>query len=228
VPAGAAAGRLPEAAAMAPTEGVTMRSVPIAAVVAMMLTIGDGGGATTVPVAESDESDANVTGDSDVNATALALAEFRERLDEYMELREEVADEVADADDATQPAAIRAREEALAKRIRARRAHAGHGDIFTPEIRIVFRRLLRPELNGEDGGDIRFTLQDDAPSPDAVPIEVNARYPAGLPFPTTPAPLLLALPPLPPILEYRIIGKDLILLDQPADVILDFIRNAIG
>jgi hypothetical protein len=37
----------------------------------------------------------------------------------------------------------------------------------------------------------------------------------------------MALPRLPPGLEYRILGKDLILLDQPADVIVDYMRNAI-
>jgi Cu-Zn family superoxide dismutase len=42
-----------------------------------------------------------------------------------------------------------------------------------------------------------------------------------------PASVLLALPRLPPGLEYRIVGRDLLLLDQPADVIVDFIRNAV-
>ena len=70
-------------------------------------------------------------------------------------------------------------------------------------------------------------MNDDAPAPGAVPIEVNGRYPAGVPFATTPYPVLLALPPLPPGLEFRFVGKDLILLDQPADVILDYMRNAI-
>jgi hypothetical protein len=37
----------------------------------------------------------------------------------------------------------------------------------------------------------------------------------------------MVLPTLPRGLEYRIIGTDLILLDQPANLIVDFIRNAI-
>jgi hypothetical protein len=39
--------------------------------------------------------------------------------------------------------------------------------------------------------------------------------------------MLRALPRLPTGLEYRFVGKDLVLLDQPADVILDYIRNVI-
>jgi hypothetical protein len=51
--------------------------------------------------------------------------------------------------------------------------------------------------------------------------------PAGAPFPTAPPSFLLALPPLPRGIEYRVIGKDLVLLDEPADVILDYMRNII-
>jgi hypothetical protein len=164
----------------------------------------------------------------DVNSRAAVLAEFRQRIDAYMELREDIVDEVGEAQSTRDPADIRGREEALAKRILARRAAAKHGDILTPQIRAEFRGLLRPELKGEQGEDIRAKLNDDAPAPGAVPIEVNARYPAGVPFATTPYPVLLALPTLPPGLEFRFVGKDLILLDQPADVILDYMRNAIS
>jgi Cu-Zn family superoxide dismutase len=159
-------------------------------------------------------------------ATAI-LIYFEERIDRYMHLREDAADEVIDAEVTDDPGQLRAREEALAARIRALRANAKHGDIFTPAIRTQFRLLLAPELKGEEGRDIRDILQDDAPAPGAIPIGVNAKYPAGEPYPTTPASVLLILPSLPPGLEYRVIGKDLILLDRPADVILDFIRNAV-
>jgi hypothetical protein len=192
-----------------------LRTVTVAAIAALVHACG----ATTTSL--------SAPGDSEVNATAEALADFRERVDEYLELRDDLVENVGEAESTADPAVIWAREQALAQRIRARRAGAKHGDIFTPDIRVVFRRLLKPELQGEQGQDIRFRLQDDAPAPDAIALEVNARYPVGLPFPTTPAPLLLALPPLSPMLEYRIIGMDLILLDQPADVILDYIRNAI-
>jgi hypothetical protein len=163
----------------------------------------------------------------EASTTDAALAEFRKRIAGYMELREEVVDAAGEAEVTRDPAVISAREKVLADRIRARRANARHGDIFTPAIREAIRRLLRPELKGEQGRDIHAKLDDDAPAPGAVPIEVNAKYPAGVPMPTTPAPILLALPTLPAGLEYRIIGTDLILLDQPADVILDYIRNAI-
>jgi hypothetical protein len=165
---------------------------------------------------------------SGVNASSGPLREFRQRIDTYMDLREDIVDEVGSAEVTRDVSVIRAREDALAQRIRAARGNAKHGDIFTPDVRVLFRRLMRPELKGEDGPDIRARLSDDAPAPGAVPVDVNAKYPAGVPVATMPAHLLGVLPVLPRELEYRFVGKDLILLDRPADVILDYIRNAIG
>jgi hypothetical protein len=165
---------------------------------------------------------------SGVNSDAALLVDFENRIDRYMELREQAADAVPEADVVTDPAKLTAREQALSARIRALRANAKHGDIFTPAIRAHFRRLLAPELKGRQGRDVRATVREDAPAPGAVPIEVNAKYPAGLPMSTTPPSLLLALPRLPAGLEYRLVGNDLLLLDQPADVIIDYIRNAIA
>lgn len=196
-----------------------MRNVLFSGLFTIFALIEQGCGATTGSLARRV--------DGDVNATAATLVEFRQRVERYMDLREDVVDEVGEAAVTSDPAVIWAREQALAARIRARRANAKHGDIFTPETRTLFRRLLRPELKGEQGEDIRAKLQDDAPAPGAVPLEVNATYPAGLPYPTTPAVVLAVLPVLPTGLQYRIIGKDLILLDQPADVILDYVRNVV-
>lgn len=196
-----------------------MRDAFFAAVVAILAASAQTQGATG--------SQPAVLGAQEVDSAAVAVAEFQTRVDKYMKLRQVLVAEVGAAKPTRDPAVIRSRAQALADLIRLRRAGAKHGDIFTAEVRLAFRRLLRPEFTGEAGQDIRDSLQDDTPSPDAVPIEVNAKYPGGLPLPTTPPSILQALPRLPAPLEYRIIGKDLILLDQPADVILDFIRNAI-
>ena len=196
-----------------------MRKVIFPGLLTIFVLIQQGCGATTGSLARPDDGDAN--------DAAAALVEFRQRVETYMVLREDVVDEVGEAAVTGDPALLWAREQALAARIRARRANAKHGDIFTAETRTLFRELLRAELKGEQGEDIRAKLQDDAPAPGAVPLEVNAKYPAGLPYPTTPAVVLAALPVLPTGLQYRIIGKDLILLDQPADLILDYVRNVI-
>jgi hypothetical protein len=60
-----------------------------------------------------------------------------------------------------------------------------------------------------------------------VPFKVNAKYPEGQPLPSVPAQLLLTLPSLPEPLEYRIVGQHLLLLDTAADLVVDYILNAI-
>jgi len=60
-----------------------------------------------------------------------------------------------------------------------------------------------------------------------VPLKVNATYPEGNPLPTTPPNVLQNLPKLPEQLEYRIWNKNLIIRDVQANIIVDFIPNAI-
>lgn len=60
-----------------------------------------------------------------------------------------------------------------------------------------------------------------------VVFKVNASYPDDTPLPTTPAQVLMKLPKLPEQLEYRIVGKTLIIRDREADIIVDFVPNAL-
>jgi hypothetical protein len=59
-----------------------------------------------------------------------------------------------------------------------------------------------------------------------VPIRVNADYPLRAPVSTVPHSVLLVLPPLPDALEYRFVGRDLILRDGEANLIVDYIVGA--
>ena len=63
---------------------------------------------------------------------------------------------------------------------------------------------------------------------DSVPVvvRVNAVYPLGAPRSTVPPSLLLTLPPLPASLHYRFVGRDLILLDSVAQLIVDVLPAA--
>jgi hypothetical protein len=162
-----------------------------------------------------------------VNAHAAALADFDARVKKYVDIKGEAAKGDAKLKQSEDPAELKRRQDALAARIRGLRADAKAGDILTVETRNAFRRLLAPELKGEDGRDAKAVLKEDAPAPGAVPLKVNAKYPEGTPLPSVPATLLMNLPSLPEGVEYRIIGKDLVLLDIDAQLIVDFMRNAI-
>jgi len=164
---------------------------------------------------------------SGVNADSAILQDFNARVKKYVEIHKEAAKGSAKLKETNDPAEITRAQELLASRIRMARADAKPGDIFTAEIRNKFRRLLAPELKGEDGQDAKAVLKEDAPSPASIPFKVHAKYPEGAPLPSLPANLLMNLPTIPEPLEYRIIGKHLVMLDTGANIIVDFMLNAI-
>ena len=162
------------------------------------------------------------------NADAALIKDFNDRIAGYMKLHERQERGKAELNETKDPAKIKAAQDALAQKIQAARANAKHGDIFTPEIRQLFRRLMYPEMKGPDAAETKQAVKEDGPPPSKVTFKVNARYPEGQPLPTVPPNLLQRLPQLPESLEYRIIGKDLILRDADANLIVDFIPGAIG
>lgn len=158
--------------------------------------------------------------------TTAALADFQQRVNAYAELHKELARGSAKLRETSDPAKIDKAETALGAKVQSARSQAKQGDMFTPAVQPVFRRLLAPELKGPDGRDTKAILADDAPPTSAIPFKINAKYPESQPLPTVPAGVLAALPTLPAPLEYRIVGRHLLLLDTASDVIVDYILNA--
>ena len=85
---------------------------------------------------------------SNVNPDAGLLAEFKAKVDAYNELRKDLQKKAPPLKKTDDPAEIALAEKALAQQIRAARAHAKPGDIFTPATRAMFRRLLSPTVKG--------------------------------------------------------------------------------
>lgn len=170
---------------------------------------------------------ARTSTDPKVNPNAAIMADFKSRVDKYAQVHKDLATGAAVQKTNASAEQVNKQQAALAAKIQGARAGAKQGDIFTPEVRPLFRRLLAPEMKGEEGRDAKAILKDDAPAPGSVPFRVNAKYPEGQPKPTMPANLLLNLPPLPEPLEYRVVGQHLLLLDTAADLIVDYILNVI-
>jgi hypothetical protein len=164
--------------------------------------------------------------DPKANADALVLQDFQNRIDAYMDLRKKLEKESPRLKETNDPGKIKESQDVLAGKIIAARKDAKHGDIFTPEIRQLFRRLMYPEMKGSDGKEAKHLIKEDAPTV-PIPLKANAKYPEGAPVPTVPPDLLARLPKLPEDLEYRIIKRDLILRDVHANLIVDFIPKAI-
>jgi hypothetical protein len=186
------------------------------------------GSSVETPVQAAQKAGAAKTStDPNVNPDAAVMAEFKSRVEKYAELHKDLAKGAATQKDNASAEQVHKQQAALVAKIQAARAGAKQGDIFTAEMRPVFRRLLAPEMKGQDGRDAKAILKDDAPAAGSVAFKVNAKYPDAQPKPTMPANLLMNLPQLPKPLEYRVVGQHLLLLDTAADLVVDYILNVI-
>jgi hypothetical protein len=157
------------------------------------------------------------------NPDATVLVDFNERVKAYVDLRKKADDGVPPLKETEDPAKIKVAQDALAKRITTARAGAKRGDIFTPAIASRFRRLLRPEVKEPE---TKKLIADD--NPGNLKFKVNGPYPDGEPLSTVPPNVLASLPQLPEDIEYRFVGKHMILRDSRANMVIDYIANAIA
>jgi hypothetical protein len=151
------------------------------------------------------------------------VKEFLARVDEYIAVRNRAAKGIAPLTETDSPEKIAAREQAVAKAVITERVGAQEGDIFAPArpfilevVRDDWRRRSREERAGlmEEWPSIR------RPRPNTV-------YPTTQPLLTAPPALLLRLPTLPEDIEYRLVGRHLILRDVKCNVIVDVLADAL-
>ncbi len=159
-------------------------------------------------------------------AEQAALKAFRDAVAQYAALHAREAAKLG-TPRADSAAGADAKTTSLAAAIVAARQQAKQGDIFTPAVQPVFRRLLAKELQGPDTGAARSAVVEGNPQKDgeSVPVKprVNTEYPSGAALSTVPASVLATLPVLPAPLQYRFVGRDLILFDSVTSLIVDFL-----
>jgi len=159
-------------------------------------------------------------------AISSGLKQFTDRVHTYANLHKSAASGVPGSKPTDLPEVIAARQLALARKIREARPGAKRGDIFTEDAAKAFRIVIRAQFEGPDGHKARTTIRQGDPLPE-MQLKINETYPSKLPFTTVPPSLLLKLPKLPDVLAYRIVGRDFLLLDVEADLVVDFIRDVI-
>ena len=163
-----------------------------------------------------------------VNQEVEAVRQFEERVTEYVTLHRLLEGPLPPLQPTTDIATVRANMRLLANRLLVVRQHARQGDIITPAVGRVFKRRIATCLSPEDWTAVFADIDADRevrPIP-PVDLQVNMDWPLGVPIDLVPPQLLKALPPLPPELQYRIIGRTLVLWDHHADLIVDFLPGA--
>jgi hypothetical protein len=160
-----------------------------------------------------------------VNPDAKAIADFNERVKKYLELHNKLEAALPPVPDQADAKRIRGNQTAFARAIAHARASARPGDIFTPPVRQIFRRVIRSVLRGSSGREIRAEILDEDTRP--VQLRINGPYPSDVPLSSVPPRVLDALPRLPEDIEYRFVERQLILFDNHAQIIVDYMTNAV-
>ena len=158
------------------------------------------------------------------NQDAVIIQDFEFRVSEYAKLHKEAESKMPSLKSTESPAKIEHHQHELAEKIRKARPAARVGDIFTPTISAEFRRLIGITMQGQTAARIKTSLRHAEPV--HLRLRVNSSYPDRIPLQSTPPTLLLNLPNLPPEVDYRVAGNDLILRDTKANLIVDLILGA--
>ena len=165
-----------------------------------------------------------VLGQSSTAASPEQIAaDLLGRAKQYLDFRKQVAGSTPKSN--STPSKITSAQNDLANKIRVARAGAKQGEIFTPEITQYVRRQIASRLSGPDGKRIRASLRHAEPV--NITLQINQSYPDNVPLQSTPPSLLISLPQLPTGLEYRLVGKELVIRDVDANIVVDYMANAL-
>ena len=158
--------------------------------------------------------------------TRLApLDQFQDQISNYLKLRKIVAAHLPKLKPKTSAKDISAARRELTLSLAKARADAVQGSIFMPAVASEIRMLAKGAMSGNDGKRVKNTLKHSEPVQGTV--RVNQAYPPGVPLQSMPPTLLMVLPKLPMELEYRLVGRTLLLRDSEANLIIDFLPEAI-
>jgi hypothetical protein len=161
-------------------------------------------------------------------ADAAALSTMNDRIKDYVDLHRKLEASLPKLSKDATPQQIDRNQRAFERLVRAERARAKPGNIFTAEATPVIKRLLATVFGGPEGKQLKASIMDEnVVDPVQLKVGVNARYPDTVPLTSIPPEVLQTLPKLTEDLEYRFIGDWLILLDTHAHVIADYIEDVL-
>ena len=156
------------------------------------------------------------------NAAAAATKAFLDRIREYVVFHNNVEKMVPALTETSDPLKISAREKALGEAMIKQRPNAKEGDFFIKQYQPYLVQIIKQDFSKRSLADRKALIVE---LPKNLKIGVNMIYPTTIPLATFPGNLLKVLPELPKELEYRIVGRHLILRDVTASVIVDLMRD---
>jgi hypothetical protein len=156
--------------------------------------------------------------------SSAPFGDFQQRVAQYIKIRRTAEAEAGRPSPTPSPEKLDGKKKALAETIVSKRPGAKQGDLFTPEIAAELRRVIATDFERHPA-----KIKESLHSAESVSgrVHVNELYPEHVAIATMPSTLLMSLPKLPRELDYRFVGSTLILRDIDANLILDFMPNAL-
>lgn len=156
---------------------------------------------------------------------AAAIKQFETAIADYMALRRRLANEIPNPVPNSSSVQLNDASDALAGAIQRSRRNAGVGDLFVAPVTPVFKRTVDDVVRVANLTAVLAAIDDEEPTVRAP--KIHLRFPGAAQMATMPQSLLAVLPRLPKGLEYRIIGRCLVLRDIDAALIVDYIPDLI-
>jgi hypothetical protein len=152
-----------------------------------------------------------------------AMTEYRASIDAYVKLHRRLARALPpmpfDDEDLF-------RGEELRAALLAARPHARQGNVFTPAVVLALRARIDAALLAHPGAPTDPMALGYEPLPGEPPPAINGTFPQVIAAVGW-LPLQRALPPLPRELDYALWGRDLVLVDVLANLVVDILPEAL-
>jgi hypothetical protein len=152
---------------------------------------------------------------------------FNRAVAAYVALHRDVERSVPPLEISPDAGKIRHAVDAMAAAMQRARPAARGGEIFDEDARLVLRAGIRTMLrgHGHDPAEILAAMVADEGEPEPPRPVVNGRFSWALQSFMLPC-ALEALPALPDELQYRFVGRDLVLIDLHANLVVDVLPDA--
>ncbi|HEY0076999.1 MAG TPA: hypothetical protein VGB73_00010 [Pyrinomonadaceae bacterium] len=199
----------------------TVATLGAALLVCMLACIGSSAQDSTSAEAQQ-QTDARA-GLSEKQKQTITLFEMRAK--EYSRQREWIEDQLPKLPKESTPEQIQAHKTAFESRVRAARAGARRGQIFTRDAERYIRSTIKKEFKGKERRELRAAVLEAETK--RVPLRVNYTYPESQEMVEMPPTLLLKLPQLPKQLRYRFVGRNMLLVDRENGLIVDYMLKAL-
>jgi len=151
---------------------------------------------------------------------------FGKRVKDYVKLRESIEEKMPKLSKEAKAEEIEVHKKQFQDAVRAARAGAKQGDMFTPDAAALIRAIIKDEFKGRDRIELRKTVLVES-EVKAVPLRINYPYPEVKEQLEMPPTLLLRLPQLPQQIRYRFVGRNMLLVDRENGLIIDYMTEAL-